>query len=314
MTTNQSLTDELEAVNSIYNVGTLSVISSDESSMVTVLALPDLPFSFYISFPHEYPDAPPQIVRTESTGPTTKKGEGEAALSVLRDVLGKIFTPGQVCLFDLIEEVTSLLQQGQDIEEQQYDGSSQNPSTTPTHRSASTTPLPLNDLSNLHINDSVSDTATTAATSIPEPNWALSQPLLVSKSSFVGRALQVDDLRSATSALAHLLTTNKKVAAATHNITAWRIKSRASEDAPEITVQDCDDDGETAAGGRLLHLLQLMDVWNVMVVVTRWYGGVKMGPDRFRVVNVVARDALVRGGFAKDEGEISNKGKGKKKK
>jgi putative IMPACT (imprinted ancient) family translation regulator len=30
-----------------------------------------------------------------------------------------------------------------------------------------------------------------------------------------------------------------------------------------------------------LHLMQLMDVWDVMVVVTRWYGGVHLGPDRY---------------------------------
>lgn len=109
----------------------------------------------------------------------------------------------------------------------------------------------------------------------------------------------------------HLLATNKKVAGATHNITAWRIQN------PEtgVTVQDCDDDGESAAGGRLLHLMQLMDVWNVVVVVTRWYGGTKLGPDRFRIINSVARDALVRGGFVKGEEEKGHeKDKGGRKK
>jgi hypothetical protein len=86
----------------------------------------------------------------------------------------------------------------------------------------------------------------------------------------------------------------------------------------EIVIQDCDDDGETAAGGRLLHLMQLTDVWNVLVVVSRWYGGVKLGPDRFRLINQVGRDALVKGGFVKDQHEEGNnnkargKGKGKK--
>lgn len=35
-------------------------------------------------------------------------------------------------------------------------------------------------------------------------------------------------------------------------------------------MQDCDDDGESAAGGRLLHLLQVADAKNVVVVVSRW--------------------------------------------
>jgi putative IMPACT (imprinted ancient) family translation regulator len=86
-------------------------------------------------------------------------------------------------------------------------------------------------------------------------------------------------------------------------MTAWRIKG-----ANDTSYQDCDDDGETAAGSRMLHLMQLMDVWNVMVLVTRWYGGVKLGPDRFRIINTVAREALLLGGFAKD-GDVKKKGK-----
>ncbi|CAD0090090.1 unnamed protein product [Aureobasidium vineae] len=84
--------------------------------------------------------------------------------------------------------------------------------------------------------------------------------------------------------------------------------------AAATAFQDCDDDGETAAGGRLLHLMQLMDIWDVMVVVTRWYGGVQLGPDRFRLINTAARDAFVKGGYVKDasKAEASSKKKGKK--
>lgn len=46
-------------------------------------------------------------------------------------------------------------------------------------------------------------------------------------------------------------------------------------------MQDNDDDGEAAAGGRIAHLMQVMEVVNVLVVVSRWYGGVKLGPDRW---------------------------------
>ncbi|XP_061539638.1 protein IMPACT isoform X2 [Phycodurus eques] len=45
---------------------------------------------------------------------------------------------------------------------------------------------------------------------------------------------------------------NKKIASATHNVYAYRIYC---EDKKSF-LQDCEDDGETAAGGRLLHLLQ----------------------------------------------------------
>jgi putative IMPACT (imprinted ancient) family translation regulator len=44
-----------------------------------------------------------------------------------------------------------------------------------------------------------------------------------------------------------------------------------------IVSYDCDDDGETAAGSRLAEMIRLMEVNNVAVIVTRWYGGIHMG-------------------------------------
>ena len=38
----------------------------------------------------------------------------------------------------------------------------------------------------------------------------------------------------------------------------------------ESMMSDCDDDGESQAGSRLLHLLNIMNVNGVMVVVSRW--------------------------------------------
>ncbi|XP_067369219.1 protein IMPACT isoform X2 [Channa argus] len=96
---------------------------------------------------------------------------------------------------------------------------------------------------------------------------------------------------------------NKKIASATHNIYAYRIYC---EDKHSF-IQDCEDDGETAAGGRLLHLLQILDVRNVMVVVSRWYGGILLGPDRFKHINNCARNILVEEGYTAslDEATIS---------
>ncbi|KAF7621629.1 hypothetical protein AFLA_011923 [Aspergillus flavus NRRL3357] len=148
------------------------------------------------------------------------------------------------------------------------------------------------------------------------PDWILSDVVTEKKSVFVGRAAHVTSLEQAQAYLDYLLATEKKVAAATHNISAWRIRqqkpSNGKGESAEMIVQDCDDDGETAAGGRLLHLMQLMDVWDVVVVVTRWYGGVQLGPDRFRIINAVGRDALMKGGFVKESTPGGNE-KGRKK-
>ncbi|XP_051550696.1 protein IMPACT-B-like [Myxocyprinus asiaticus] len=101
---------------------------------------------------------------------------------------------------------------------------------------------------------------------------------------------------------------NKKIASATHNIYAYRIYC---EDKNSF-LQDCEDDGETAAGGRLLHLLQILDVRNVLVVVSRWYGGILLGPDRFKHINNCARNILIQEGYT-DTSEEASKAGGKNK-
>lgn len=109
---------------------------------------------------------------------------------------------------------------------------------------------------------------------------------------------------------------NKKIASATHNIYAYRIYC---EDKHSF-LQDCEDDGETAAGGRLLHLLQILDVRNVMVVVSRWFGGILLGPDRFKHINNCARNILVEEGYTASTDDATKSGvktkrpKGKKTK
>jgi len=41
----------------------------------------------------------------------------------------------------------------------------------------------------------------------------------------------------------------------------------------------------------------------VLVVVTRYFGGIHLGPDRFKHINQAARNALDKGGFLDAEEE-----------
>ncbi|XP_003219694.2 protein IMPACT [Anolis carolinensis] len=102
---------------------------------------------------------------------------------------------------------------------------------------------------------------------------------------------------------------NKKIANATHNIYAYRIYCEDKQ----TFLQDCEDDGETAAGGRLLHLMQILDVHNVLVVVSHWYGGILLGPDRFKHINNCARNILVEKNYANSAENLSKQtGKNKR--
>jgi hypothetical protein len=75
-----------------------------------------------------------------------------------------------------------------------------------------------------------------------------------------------------------VLLRNPKIARATHNMWAYRVPVRERG----TFLQDCDDDGESAAGSRLLHLLQVRhthhpicalgnDVDTANVFVFHWY-------------------------------------------
>ncbi|KAK4516905.1 uncharacterized protein ATC70_000232 [Mucor velutinosus] len=122
-----------------------------------------------------------------------------------------------------------------------------------------------------------------------------SEALVDRKSSFVAHVATVHTVHEVKVVVSHLLQ-NKKIAKATHNILAYRITMPDGK-----VLQDNDDDGESAAGGRLSHLMQILEVENVVVVVTRWFGGIHLGPDRFKDINNVARTALDACGYIKDK-------------
>ena len=53
-----------------------------------------------------------------------------------------------------------------------------------------------------------------------------------------------------------------------------------------------DDDGEAGAGAVILRMLEREGLVDVIVVVTRWYGGVHLGGDRFAHVVTSVRAYL----------------------
>ncbi|KDR84138.1 hypothetical protein GALMADRAFT_236812 [Galerina marginata CBS 339.88] len=126
------------------------------------------------------------------------------------------------------------------------------------------------------------------------------------KSVFVGRACRIHHPSEVPLILSHLMS-DRRIARAAHPIiNAWRCQ------VDSVVHQDNDDDGETAAGGRLAHLLQILEVNNVLVVVTRYFGGIHLGPDRFKHINQAARNALDQGGFLDAPETKKTTGRGKK--
>lgn len=297
------LINELAALSSIYTPSTLIPISSVKD--VYRLALPSRTVILRIWIPEAYPAVPPRIIRTEHIGDGLQKGYGSHVISIARSIVKRIWREGEVCLFDLIEDLESALSPAE--EEGQTEGA---PDLTDDEEGATTDAIGG---AQHHEGGKARN-----GEEVEAPVWFASEVMEVKKSIFIARAAKVANPAMAKAYIAHLLATDKKVAKATHNISAYRIRSAVSSSdghgkggkpKAEVTFQDCDSDGEDAAGGRLLHLLQAMDEWDVLVVVSRWYGGVKLGPDRFRLINSVAREAVVRVGKRDRTGEGKKKGK-----
>jgi hypothetical protein len=283
MIPNDAIEDEVISINSIFGQETLSPLDFD--GRLYSLRLPSFPSMILrIEFPVDYPDAPPSILGTQSVGQDVPKGTGTYAVDVARDVLAGVYRPGEPCIYDLLEEAKEALEKAEEQGDMQLHDHIADYHEEPGQHMSSD-PIDLG----------------------PEPPWIIAPALTEKKSVFLARVAAVSSPAQAQQYVAHLLATDKKAARATHNMTAWRIKGVS-----DTSYQDCDDDGETAAGSRMLHLMQLMDVWDVIVVVTRWYGGVLLGPDRFRIINTAAREALILGGFAKDVKDADHKKKGKR--
>lgn len=75
----------------------------------------------------------------------------------------------------------------------------------------------------------------------------------------------------------------KKFAKATHN--SWALLS--ATDGP---IKN--DDGESGAGMVILRMLEREQLYDHLVIVTRWFGGTKLGGDRFRRVQDCVRAYL----------------------
>lgn len=91
--------------------------------------------------------------------------------------------------------------------------------------------------------------------------------IIINKSRFIAQAFRVDSIEEIEEILAK---TKKKYYDATHNCYAYRLGDN---------IQKMSDDGEPAktAGAPMLDVLLKQDITNVLVIVTRYFGGTLLG-------------------------------------
>lgn len=146
--------------------------------------------------------------------------------------------------------------------------------------------------------------------------WNESEIIMDRKSKFQGRCCAIHNQTEINNLLQLLVQDTKSIAKASHpHMYAWRTgelvdvssnsgknsaKHSSKKNKSPVTKnvqQGCVDNDEAGAGQRLLTLLERANVVNVLVIVTRWYGGTPLGSARFRHISSAAVQTLKKGGF-----------------
>lgn len=112
------------------------------------------------------------------------------------------------------------------------------------------------------------------------------EPLSDKKSVFQAHLALIEKPSDINDVFDILHSLNKKVEHATHNMRAYRVMT------PNGILQDAEDDGENNAGKCMLFVLEQCRAVGVVCIVSRWFGGILLGPIRFRHIANVVRDIL----------------------
>ncbi|EGX93122.1 impact, putative [Cordyceps militaris CM01] len=136
-----------------------------------------------------------------------------------------------------------------------------------------------------------------ASRAAPNKTWTASATLTSRASTFVAHVATVSNASARPGLIRQLMAERPDLETASHN--AWAI--RTSFGTSPLVQQASFDDGESGCGKFMLELLKETSTTNTLVVLTRWFGGVMLGPDRWRLMRECVHDALAsqrRGGAA----------------
>lgn len=189
-------------------------------------------------------------------------GDGASGPRVAEHV---VFVPGQVALFDGIDKARELVEAWFRALEAERGQRSEAMERAPGVRPETGAARPDKHAADLQqdmrdVEKQAAQLSTAGAQGEGEGDGAesvhlVSAPALTErKSTFVGHAAYLAHPGQVAPSLAHLVESDRRIARATHpTMHAWVCRTPDG-----IVHRDCDDDGETAAGGRLAHLLDIL--------------------------------------------------------
>ena len=127
----------------------------------------------------------------------------------------------------------------------------------------------------------------------PKEGWLQLHAVIVDRGSKYSVTAAIVNDSSSIENFLKKLKLDKKYRKASHNTYA----ARYIENGKIIDIKS--DDGETGAGMIILRELQKSNCVNIIVVVTRWFGGVMLHGDRFKHVQDATRKMLEELTFSK---------------
>ncbi|KAI0009187.1 hypothetical protein F4779DRAFT_617883 [Xylariaceae sp. FL0662B] len=151
------------------------------------------------------------------------------------------------------------------------------------------------------ISSNITKTSATLSTSSQtashlSKSWSTSHPVTSKKSTFIARATTLADPSQRQSIMQSLFASLPSLQTADHNGWAYRVRVPTNLFSATTIKEESTDDGETGLGEFLLKNMREMNVVNTLVVMTRWYGGINLGPDRWRIMRSCLKDALAESG------------------
>lgn len=253
--------EEIEALRAIYGEEHVSFLKAEDARLASISILlsaantPQCP-KLSVILPDGYPsDELPHTPTLSVEGLSSAAAAALVKESLADKGSGSV---GEVCLFEYCEAISSRVAQLRDDTVTAASGTERSSPSELSRRLTATCPQVFH-----------------------------GDPIIDRKSKFQAHLAVIHNVQQVSEVVQYLTEFAKRFTSATHNILAYRV----------LTVnghieQDCDDDGEAGAGKGLLFTLQQCEVVNCVVVVSRWFGGIKLGPARFKHINNVARELV----------------------
>ncbi|XDG06265.1 hypothetical protein ABKA04_005880 [Annulohypoxylon sp. FPYF3050] len=181
-------------------------------------------------------------------------------------------------------EVTVLKRGGYEWKGDEEVGGNHKPESVTTGDNSATSSATITNASQ----NTTSDTSVNPATR----SWSASQPVTLKQSTFIVRSTHITKSSERQSAMQSLFTSIPSLQSASHNAWAYRIRVPTNLFGATTIKEESFDDGEGGCGDFLLKNMREIDAVDTLVVMTRWYGGIMLGPDRWRIMRNCLNDAL----------------------